>query len=565
MKHLKQSLPILASMLGKRHGVEVRFSGPKAYTDGKRITLPILDTENEQDVAMMLGYLVHEAGHIRHTDFSALDEISTPLHKKVANILEDVWLEKRVGEMYPGSRQTLHALVSALIDRGKLRPPGPEAEPAKVLTHYMLAALRCEVLNQDALKDVAETACKDVETVFGRAAWVRLNALMHSVTRSTNSHDNVSLAAKIIRMLEEERDRKDPPPNCPDGQEDDQAQGENDQDETPQAGDSDAGDESMDDDADNQSESGEPDTDGPDSSQPTQSEGDENQKQIAQAIQSALEDQSEGADPLKEALEQEINVASTRSKAISPGCSGATQNFYGTVDRHAARSATNRLSLSLRQLLESQARTRKRTTSHGRRMSRRLDRVSYQDPRLFIRQTKQQAVNTAVYLLLDRSLSMGEDKGKMALAGGTTLAAMQALRQIRHVASAAAAFPGVSGAPVTGITGFSDSLPATEALYGILPSGGTPLLPALWHAAQALLERNEPRKILLVVTDGKPDKANCCTRLLARMEASGIECLGLGIEDNAGEGIFPSWQMISAMEELPQALFGMLRKTALAA
>jgi cobaltochelatase CobT len=57
---------------------------------------------------MATDYLVHEAAHIRHTDFGVFKSACTcPLRKAILNILEDVRIEKRMAESYPGTRFTI--------------------------------------------------------------------------------------------------------------------------------------------------------------------------------------------------------------------------------------------------------------------------------------------------------------------------------------------------------------------------------------------------------------------------------------------------------------------------
>ena len=72
-KHILKSLPLLASILGREYGVQVRIGGKSAYTDGNIIQLPGLPVYcNETLIGMVRGLIDHESSHIRHTDFEAL-------------------------------------------------------------------------------------------------------------------------------------------------------------------------------------------------------------------------------------------------------------------------------------------------------------------------------------------------------------------------------------------------------------------------------------------------------------------------------------------------------------
>ena len=68
-----RSLPLVASVLGRKYGVQVEMGGADAYTDGKTIHLPALPSEVPDTLlAMARGYLDHEAAHVRETDFSRI-------------------------------------------------------------------------------------------------------------------------------------------------------------------------------------------------------------------------------------------------------------------------------------------------------------------------------------------------------------------------------------------------------------------------------------------------------------------------------------------------------------
>ena len=90
-KHIIKALPLLASVLGRKYGVEVRIGGDQAFTNGNIIQLPSLPLDGDENVIGLLrGYLDHEAAHIRATDFDALSTASvTPLEKHIWNMLED--------------------------------------------------------------------------------------------------------------------------------------------------------------------------------------------------------------------------------------------------------------------------------------------------------------------------------------------------------------------------------------------------------------------------------------------------------------------------------------------
>ena len=59
---IMKSLPMVASVLGRKYGVKVAIGGKDAYTDGNTIHLPALPLEcSETLIGLARGYIDHEA------------------------------------------------------------------------------------------------------------------------------------------------------------------------------------------------------------------------------------------------------------------------------------------------------------------------------------------------------------------------------------------------------------------------------------------------------------------------------------------------------------------------
>jgi len=61
-KHIIRSLPLLASILGRKYGVQVRIGGQEASTDGNVISLPDLPLDCDDTLlGLIRGYIDHGA------------------------------------------------------------------------------------------------------------------------------------------------------------------------------------------------------------------------------------------------------------------------------------------------------------------------------------------------------------------------------------------------------------------------------------------------------------------------------------------------------------------------
>ncbi len=99
-----------------------------------------------------------------------------------------------------------------------------------------------------------------------------------------------------------------------------------------------------------------------------------------------------------------------------------------------------------------------------------------------------------------------------------------------------------------------------ERLGASYASGGTPTADGLWVTASRLVARKEERKILILTTDGSPDRPDHAREVGGIIENSGIELYGIGI------GVSPAvmanfcskYSVIQKADEIAQALLSAL-------
>jgi hypothetical protein len=82
----------------------------------------------------------------------------------------------------------------------------------------------------------------------------------------------------------------------------------------------------------------------------------------------------------------------------------------------------------------------------------------------------------------------------------------------------------------------------------------------MWFAALQLVQCDEPRKVLGVVTDGSPDNPEKVKDIIARCEAAGIFTFGIGIGCSAVKSLFEEAVVINDVRDLRTALFGIAKK-----
>jgi hypothetical protein len=202
--------PILASMLGKRFGVEVVFNGEQAHTDGKRIVLPALpDNMTEEDMMLLAGYLDHEAGaHGQHMDFDVwYTDHMEGVAEGIKNILCDGRDERLLGWDYPGCRENLRKLVEILDQRGLIKF-NPDTAIGAFLGWLFHVVHSANGQFAKAVQGHPEAVRKFLnETCLARLEFEVLKAIDEPETAGV-----LSRTSNILRILQEEKDNPSPPP-----------------------------------------------------------------------------------------------------------------------------------------------------------------------------------------------------------------------------------------------------------------------------------------------------------------------------------------------------------------
>lgn len=597
-RNLNNAFPIVAAALGNKLGVKVRVGGQEAKTDGDIIQIPAYDGDDPDYRDVAWGYLAHEAAHVRYTEMSYFNQAAaSPIRKALLNILEDVRIEKRLADIYPGTRLTIEKTVRKLIDNGDFGAPTPDDHPAAVLQAFLLFGLRRRELRQTALSDLADSAERTLEDRFPSGAVTRLFGLLSEVPGLTGTRDCLSLTDRILRMIQEELEKaneenqsglgdpggQDRPTgqNRPDRQDCDSDDGshpakdeDNDTGALPDGGktENDRGGVGQ---APEDDRKAAADGETPSPSSPGRDSKDEAEVCPLRAVLSARD--GEIGQDLFERARDAMRLTASQSADISLPTADEPPKDVSRgrelLDKSAGESG--RIRATLQGLVQS-SRLRKRVHKRsGHRVhGNRLYRIATGDARIFDRRSRQAAPNTAVHVLVDRSPSMKaivihEQKAvgmRIDLAWESSMALALALEGIPGVNPAVTAFPGRHGADdsVYRVMDHGQRVRQRASYFGFGTEGGTPLAQGLWYAANRLLACREPRKVILALTDGEPDSLDATQDILSRCAATGIEVVGIGLGLDIGQ-VFERSISILHIHELRARLFELSRDLLIAA
>ena len=215
---LMKALPIVAAAYGRKFGVQVEVGGNGAYTDGHVIRIPDV---GDDPLAQMLawGYLIHESGHIRFTDFGAGDATFAKggLALSILKFLEDIRSENALLREYPGARHALDAVINWLVEQGKIFAPKEGDLPPQVLGNALLVMARHRYRRQVFLKDVALEAERVLRKTFPPSFVYRLLGLLTEVPGLASTQETADLAERIVALIQDEAQEPPPPPEKHEG------------------------------------------------------------------------------------------------------------------------------------------------------------------------------------------------------------------------------------------------------------------------------------------------------------------------------------------------------------
>ena len=199
------------AIFGRTKDIKVHFEGEQAYTDGKQIVLPSFPhgVEFDQETTMVMrGYVDHEAGHCRHTDFEAalpFFKTCSSEAKAIHNCLEDMWLERRVMKEYPGSEKNLRVLTQFIGVKEKEFIDANQ----EVYSKFSFESVCNTILKTGRLGyggEITKEIYKDIPEKLKTwgAKWIE------EVHKCNNTSEVINLALEIEKLLDKTDKQSDP-------------------------------------------------------------------------------------------------------------------------------------------------------------------------------------------------------------------------------------------------------------------------------------------------------------------------------------------------------------------
>lgn len=170
-----ESLTPTAICLGKKLNVEVRL-GNVARTNSKEISLPYLRDDIPLSREEILGFLCHEAGHVRFTNFTLCR--NDPVERTFYNIVEDARIERLIALEYSGAEHLLHCAHKAIFEEYVAADVQPSKTKTEMLRHLGLFCIWRAQATYKAhiVQSVLDKARENCTKLFGTELVNRIDA-----------------------------------------------------------------------------------------------------------------------------------------------------------------------------------------------------------------------------------------------------------------------------------------------------------------------------------------------------------------------------------------------------
>ena len=547
MKHeqiYNRSLPLLAAALSDQRNIKVEIGGSEAFTNGHTIHLPALPLDaNEELLGVARGYIDHESAHVLFTDFGELWAANmTPLQRHLENTIEDIRIEKLMVERFPGCaanlRDTARHVFMAEADTEDT------TDTMTTILNSILLEMRTETLPE--LRTSATKCWLELEKMYpGMPDKLRV-ILASAKWDCADTAASIEYSRQLIEVLQEFADEEQ---KSEEGNGTDEADGD--------------GADKADNAAGN---AGTAETDSNTAltattaltTTTTQRQQDDNldEKPLTKML-AASED--ELPTEFGSRLAEELTAQADTSFAAITSTQEVPANFPPMPEEmfQQTQKLMSDLRPRLQGLLQAHTYEGRSRSYQGALNTRRLYEAQLGNGKVFTRCTAKQLTSTAMHVLLDRS---GSTEGIIRQATASAYALVHAVQAIRGVNAGLTTFPVESEELNDGISTLVEHGKKGTKYCEINSYGSTPLAEAIWHVLPKLLKQREPRKILVVFTDGLPDNYSKAKRAIADANALGVEIYAVSYQCQLARDLFDNCAVIEDIDELPQAFFEMTSK-----
>lgn len=569
---IRNSVTNLAYVIGNKLGVKVVF-GHQPSTDGETVYLPDLPLDldrnvpapyksAEQCIRLVKREVVHEAGHVRETDFDDAEALALReeggFPGSLLNAIEDVREERETCMDFAGAALFLGEGLEVMVDTGQIKTDFDS--PGTVFVMYVLlyGAIHVNDIVPKNLPPLLDRYRMEVQKLLGEFGLARVDAWLASNLRKLASTGDAARATRDLMRLLEEIDEDD----ALEQQQPTSGNGSSPQGSGAGNGTQDPGQDAGGDKSDSSGQPGDGQSPMPD--QPSQDTGKASGAGKGKGIgggKKILGDKDTSQDPIdtKSAIELMASGGGvTAPYRYLPPLSEVENDAQYCIVRDGLRSDAAVLRNRIVNYFQDKQYRPRSYGETGRLVPSRVAMLKMGVREVFVRKHKKPVLDLALSLVLDASGSMdghrGDEAEKMMILVGEATALLDVNLEILSFDS--------GDENVKALKRFGTPYGSSRGRIGgyrELCGGGTELGHGLMQAAYRLAERPEPRKAMFVFTDGDTCDPDLTTAAADRITREGIDLIAFGIETKSVAKYFQRYILVNSAANLASEVLRALK------
>ena len=204
---IEAAAPLVFQGLCRRDNIRVEFT-QAPMTNGRVIWLGPIDLGHKLASIYVYGHGCHERHHVMYTNFAAMRGIGDPGVRDLANVFEDIRVDKLGAADYEGYLLWRLALFKAHESTGTAGWSNPnDLEPAHLFAMMLLTTLEFEVLGIDMFEEISANLRRECDQLFGPKPMARVLKIVRGGFPLVSTEAAVDLAHKVMKCIRAEKNK----------------------------------------------------------------------------------------------------------------------------------------------------------------------------------------------------------------------------------------------------------------------------------------------------------------------------------------------------------------------
>lgn len=199
----RDALPFMVRNYARQFGVTIEVKGAHAYSTHNSIVIPELDLRDPTLARLTYGFLAHEAGHLRYSNFEICSQLKNEVLLRIVNSLEDGRIEYLMARNFVGVYENLELLNQCLMrDNHQLLLQGHTWSKIDLLTTTLVLLSQERFNNYPGVAVLKRDYLNELSCLMNEADLHEIVALTYRLPNCHSTHDIIDLAYEIYDIMQ---------------------------------------------------------------------------------------------------------------------------------------------------------------------------------------------------------------------------------------------------------------------------------------------------------------------------------------------------------------------------